>query len=150
MIQNPWKSYQQVATKTASPGQLTLMLFDGVIRFLEQARHGFTMADPIDFNQTINNNVLRAQAIINELNYALNMEQGGEVAIVLRRLYVYFDRRLLQSNIQKDPAGIEEVLARITTLRNAWMEMLNQMASGKAQWNSAAGSDSTESLCAVG
>ena len=80
------QSYLQVATQTASPGQLILMLYDGAIRFLEQARLGFASDDPLEFNRTINNNVLRAQAIINELNDCLNMEQGGEVSANMRRL----------------------------------------------------------------
>lgn len=151
-LHNPWKSYKQVATQTASPGQLTLMLFDGIIRFLEQARHGFQTTDPVEFNQTINNNILRAQAIINELNYSLNMDAGGELAQTLRQLYLYFDRRLLESNVRKEPAGIEEVLARVTTLRGAWAEMMIQLAAGHRQTgrNADAPPDSLPTLCAVG
>src|SRR5688572_2844792 len=69
---SPWQSYRRVATHTASPGQLVLMLFEGAIRFLEQARQGFLEQDPLAFNQTINNNVQRAQAILNELSLSLN------------------------------------------------------------------------------
>lgn len=121
---NPWASYRSVATQTASPGQLVLMLFDGAIRFLECALNGFGSEDIVESYQTINNNVLRAQAIIHELNLSLNMEQGGECAQTLRRLYDYFDRRLQESNLQKVPAGIEEVIRRLTTLRDAWSQML--------------------------
>lgn len=121
---NPWASYRSVATQTASPGQLVLMLFDGAIRFLECALNGFGTEDLVESYQTINNNVLRAQAIIHELNLSLNMEQGGECAHTLRRLYDYFDRRLQESNLQKVPAGIEEVIRRLTTLRDAWSQML--------------------------
>ena len=56
---NPWKSYRQVATQTASPGQLVLMLYEGAIRFLERARLGFAQEDPAEFNLTINNNGYR-------------------------------------------------------------------------------------------
>lgn len=121
---NPWASYRSVATQTASPGQLVLMLFDGAIRFLECALHGFGSEDIVEAYQAINNNVLRAQSIIHELNLSLNMEQGGECAQTLRRLYDYFDRRLQESNLQKVPAGIEEVIRRLTTLRDAWSQML--------------------------
>ena len=121
---NPWASYRSVATQTASPGQLVLMLFDGAIRFLECALNGFGSEDIVESYQTINNNVLRAQAIIHELNVSLNLEQGGECAQTLRRLYDYFDRRLQESNLQKVPAGIEEVIRRLTTLRDAWAQML--------------------------
>ena len=117
-------SYRKIATQTASPGKLVLMLFDGIIRFLNQALAGFKQDDPLAFNQTINNNVLRAQAIINELNLSLNMREGGEFSSHLRRLYLYLDRRLQESNVQKERAGIEEAIDRVTVLREAWDEML--------------------------
>jgi flagellar protein FliS len=129
---NPWQSYRQVATTTASPGQLVLMLYDGAIRFLERARQGFTMDDPLDFNQTINNNVLRAQAIINEMNASLNMEGGGAVSDNLRRLYNYFERRLQESNQHKQESGIIEIISRLTVLRDAWAEMLSKQQASEA------------------
>ena len=123
---NPWQSYRQVATRTASPGQLVLMLYEGAIRFLERAQAGFRLEDPVEFNTTINNNILRAQDIIRELDFSLNVEQGGELAIQLRRLYDYFDRILLEANLRKDPKGVGEVIQRITDLRDAWATMLAQ------------------------
>lgn len=123
---NPWQSYRQIATRTASPGQLVLMLYEGAIRFLERAQTGFQLEDPVEFNTTINDNILRAQDIIRELDFSLNVEQGGELAIQLRRLYDYFDRTLLEANLRKDPTGIVEVIKRITVLRDAWATMLEQ------------------------
>lgn len=123
---NPWQSYRQVATQTAAPGQLVLMLYEGAIRFLEQARLGFAQEDPLDFNQTINNNVIRAQAIINEMNQSLNMEAGGDCAANFRRLYNYLDRRLQESNQYKQEAGLVEVIQRLSVLRDAWAEMLQK------------------------
>jgi len=130
--QNPWQSYRQVATQTASPGQLVLMLFDGAIRFLERARLGFAADDPLEFNQTINNNVLRAQEIISELNLSLNLAEGGEFAATLRRLYDYMDGRLHESNRYKKEDGILDVIRRLTILRDAWAEMLHKTNSGDA------------------
>jgi flagellar secretion chaperone FliS len=132
-LANPWKSYRQVATQTASPGQLVLMLYDGAIRFLERSLTGFSIEDPAESNQTINNNVIRAQEIVNELNYSLDMEKGGEIAVQLRQLYVYFDRRLMESNIHKSPEGIREVIARLTTLRDAWSTMLANRENSQAE-----------------
>jgi flagellar protein FliS len=123
---NPWKSYQQVATRTASPGQLILMLYEGIIRFLDRAQAGFELDDPVEFNTTINDNILRAQDIIRELDYSLNVELGGELALELRRLYDYFDRTLLEANLRKDPRGIAEVGQRVAVLRDAWATMLRQ------------------------
>ncbi len=121
---NPWASYRSVATRTASPGQLVLMLFDGAIRFLENSLTGFGLEDLAESYQLISNNVLRAQAIIHELNMSLDLEQGGQVAATLRQLYNYFDRRLDESNLKKIPEGIEEVLKRMIVLRDAWAQML--------------------------
>ncbi len=118
------QSYRQIATQTASPGQLVLMLYDGAIRYLERALRGFASEDPVEFNQTINNNVQRAQEIINELDRSLNMSQGGEFSSNMRRLYNYFDRRLQQGNLGKKDSGIKEVVACLTVLRDAWAEML--------------------------
>jgi flagellar protein FliS len=121
------KSYLQVATRTASPGQLVLMLYDGAIRFLERALHGFSSEDPAEANQAINNNIQRAQAILDELNAALNLDQGGPLADHLRGIYHYLDRRLQQSNLRKEADGVQEVLSRLLILRDAWREMLVQV-----------------------
>ncbi len=123
---NPWQSYRQVATQTASPGNLVLMLFEGAIGFLEKGLRGFELEDPLEFNLTINNNIIRAQAIINELSLSLNLRDGGEIAIHLRRLYGYMDRRLQESNVSKEKAGIVDVLDRLRILRDTWAQMLQQ------------------------
>lgn len=124
-----WQSYRQVATQTASPGQLVVLLYNGLIRFLEQARAGFVLEDPKEFNEAINNNLQRAQAILNELNQALNMAEGGEFAQRMRGLYDYFDRRLQESNMTKAEPGIVEVIKHITVLRDAWEEIVQRGAS---------------------
>ena len=125
---NPWQSYRQISTQTASPGQLVLMLYDGALRFLEEARRAFGLEDPLEFNQTINNNVIKAQNIINELNAALDMERGADCARNFRRLYDYLDRRLQESNQYKKQDGIVEVITRLTVVRDAWAEMLQRPA----------------------
>jgi flagellar protein FliS len=123
-----WQTYRQAATQSASPGQLVLMLYDGILRFLEQARGGFGKDDPKEFNETINNNLQRAQAIINEMNASLNMAEGGEFARRMRGLYDYFDRRLQEANIAKSEEGILEVIKHVTVLRDSWSEMLQKGA----------------------
>jgi flagellar protein FliS len=114
--------------QTASPGQLVLLLYDGALRFLEQARLGFACDDPKAFNESINNNVVRAQAIINELNGSLDMRAGGEFSLKLRALYEYLDRRLFESNLHKEEKGIDEAIQRLTVLRDSWAEMLRHRA----------------------
>src|SRR4051812_40508889 len=117
---NHLNSYRKIATLTAPPGQIVLMLYEGALRSLERALPGFAIKDPSEANMTVHNNLQRAQDIIRELNYALNMEQGGECAITLRQLYEYFDRRLWESNLQKQSKGVEEVILHISELRDAW------------------------------
>ena len=134
---NPRQAYHQVATHTASPGHLVLMLYDGTIRFLEQARVGFTKDDPKEFNETINNSIQRAQAIINEMDQAVDREKGGEFAASMRRLYGYMDVRLQESNIRKSEEGVLDVIRRVTILREAWAEMM-QTAGAATRESSAA------------
>src|SRR5258708_40317973 len=115
---NPWKSYHQTATLTAPPGQIILMLYDGAMRFLERALLGFEQKDPAQFNMTVNNNLQRAHEIIRELDYSLNLEQGGELAATLHRLYEYFEGRIHTSNLKKQPTGIQEVIDHLNVLRD--------------------------------
>ena len=129
---NPWQSYQQVATKTAPPGQLVLMLYAGAAKFLERALAGFDIDDPAESMEMINNNIIRAQEIIFELNVTLNMKEGGELAKTLRSLYEYMERRLLEANLKKDAAIVKEVLGRVVVLRDAWAQMLNNQGVSQA------------------
>lgn len=124
MLRSPLQSYKTISLETAPPGQLVLMLFDGAIKFLERAKLGFGIEDPVAMNETVHNNITRAQDIINELNSTLNMDQGGEVAVVLRDLYVYLDNRLFESNIRKESQGVQEVIDRLGTVQAGWSEML--------------------------
>jgi flagellar protein FliS len=123
---NPCESYRQIATQTAPPGQLVLMLYDGAIRFLELGVAGFSIDDPAESNMAVHNNLKRALSIIRELNLSLNMEQGGDFAAEMRRLYDYFDRRICESNLRKRPEGVREVIGHLNVLRNAWATMLNR------------------------
>jgi flagellar secretion chaperone FliS len=124
-VVNPWKSYRQIATQTAPPGQLVLMLYEGALRALERSLPGFSTDDPREANTVVHNNLQQAQEIIRELNLALNMERGGEFASTMRELYDYFDRRLWDSNLRKQRAGVDEVIRHLTVLRDAWAAMLN-------------------------
>ena len=123
---NPLKSYTQIAAKTAPPGVLVLMLFDRALRALDTALMGFDYTDPRQRNETIHNNLRRAVDIIRFLNQSLNLEQGGELASTLRRLYRYFEDLLVKSNMQKQRDGVDEVITHLKPLRDAWAEMLSK------------------------
>jgi flagellar protein FliS len=108
------------------------MLYDGAIGFLERGLHGFSLEDPAEHNATVGNNILKAQAILAELNQSLDMSAGGEFAANLRGLYDYLDRRLLESNLRKEPEGIREVIRHLGIIRAAWREMLAQQGAPHA------------------
>ncbi len=123
------QSYRQISLETAPPGELVLMLYDGAIRFLGQARSGFDLDDPLERNLAVHNNTIRAQAILNELVVTLDLDLGGELAETLKDLYLYMGERLQESNVTKVPEGIDEVSERITILRDAWAQMLEGQGS---------------------
>ncbi len=123
---HPWQSYRKVATQTATPGHLVLMLFEGSIGFLERSLEGFKEPELAQRNSTISNNIIKAQAIIRELNCRLDMQRGGEVAKNFRRLYDYFHRRLQDANLSKSPQPVEETISFLRVLRDSWAEMLQR------------------------
>jgi len=121
---NPFKSYRQVATQTAPPGQLVLMLFDGALKSLDLALLGFEHTDFAERNLAVHNNLTRALDIVRELNGSLDMAAGGQLAETLRNLYMYFEQRLNDSNFKKSPEGVQEVMPMLKQLRDAWFAML--------------------------
>jgi len=130
---DPWKSYRLIATQTAPPGQLILLLFDGALRHLERGLTGFACDDPAQANMTIHNNFQRALDIVRELNRSVNLEQGGECASTFRQLYDYFERRIFESNIRKRPEGVREVIKHLSVLRDAWAAMLSNQGTPPAE-----------------
>ena len=123
-VAKAWKSYRQIATQTAPPGQLVLMLYEGALRFLNSSLAGFDIDDPAESNMVVHNNLQRAQDIIRELNSSLNLELGGEFAAKMRNLYDYFERRIWESDLKKERHGVDEVIRHVTQLRDAWASML--------------------------
>ena len=59
MLRSPLQSYKTISLETAPPGQLVLMLFDGAIKFLERAKLGFGIEDPVEMNEKGHNNITR-------------------------------------------------------------------------------------------
>jgi flagellar protein FliS len=117
-----YEVYKDTQIQTADQGKLILMLYDGAIRFLNIA------IDNMDFRKydIVNNNIIKAQDIITELMLSLNMDQGGEIAKNLFNIYAYMKKRLLEGNIRKDPAILQEVVKHLTTLRSAWEEAIKK------------------------
>lgn len=133
-------AYKAAAVTTATPGSLLLMLYDGAIKFMNIAERAFDEEDPLTYNQTIHNNLIKAQNIVRELRSALiggdDDEERIELVNNLIALYDYFDRRLQEANVKKDREIVKEVIARMSELRGAWdesfeKEKLDQATQGK-------------------
>ena len=120
------KSYKAQSVRTASPGKLVLMLFDGYLRFSAAAKKSFDETDLVKKNEGINNNLIRAQNIVSELQSSLDMTVPGELPGTLYRLYDYVLTNLQQANITKDSQKVIEADKVISELREAWAEMLLQ------------------------
>ena len=73
------RSYKAQSVQTASPGKLVLMLFDGYLRFTTAARRSFEETDFTKRNEGVNNNLIRAQNIVTELQSSLDMSVPGEL-----------------------------------------------------------------------
>lgn len=118
------RSYRQNAIQTASRGQLTLMFFDGALRFLRKGVESFEIEDYSRRNEAVNNNLVRAQEIIAELQRTLDHSVGGEFASTMDRLYDYMYRELQKANIEKSVEPVHNVIRFLTDIRDAWSEML--------------------------
>lgn len=128
------RTYRANAILTASPGQLVLMLYDGALKALALAREAFA-APPEDPRriEIINTQLLKAQAILSELQNGLNLEAGGDFARTMHRLYDYHNRRLLEANIRKQVEPVIEVERLVRELRDAWAQMLTQHDGASAE-----------------
>jgi flagellar protein FliS len=102
------------------------MLFDGYLRFTTAAVNSFEETDLTKKNEGINNNLIKAQNIVTELQSSLDMSVPGELPGTLYRLYDYVLHQLQQANLQKKPEPIAEADKVIAELREAWAEMLIQ------------------------
>lgn len=127
MVPNGYaRTYRANAVLTASPGQLVLMLYDGALKALALALEAFEQpADDFRRIQTINTQLLKAQAILGELQSGLSLEAGGEFARTMHRLYDYHHYRLLEANVRKQVEPVIEVERLVRELRDAWAQMLS-------------------------
>lgn len=115
---NAYNAYKQNSVTTASPGELTLMLYNGCLKFLGKAKVAIEEKDI----QQRNYYIQRAQAIIAELMSTLNMDI--EISKQMLPLYEYMNRRLIEANIKNNIAIIEEVEGLVTEFRDTWKEVI--------------------------
>ena len=113
------QAYAQTHVQSRSPLELVVMLYDGLLRFVSDARTAITAGDLAGKRSAVS----RALAIVSELQSTLNLERGGEVAASLDGLYTYINGRLLDASMQGDQAALEECEKLARTLRDAWAEI---------------------------
>ena len=110
-MQNAAHAYLQTQVGTTGRGEIIVMLYDGALRFLAQAREKMEARDMAGKGMLIS----RALDIINELDSSLNMEAGGELAQNLHNLYFLCNTRLLQANLKLDTARLDSVVEILHT-----------------------------------
>jgi flagellar secretion chaperone FliS len=111
------EAYRRMNVETRSPMELVVMLYDGALRFVGEARDAIGRNDV----QARIAATRRALDIVAELQTSLNMEQGGDIAKELDRLYTYVSSRLLDVT-RGDRAAADEIHKLLGTLREGWSQ----------------------------
>jgi flagellar protein FliS len=127
---NPQAAQNYLKTKvfTATPEQLQLMLYDGAIRFGEQAR---VALEAKNYEQSYNM-IARVQRIITEMNSSLKHDLAPELCKKLASLYNYIYRRLVEANVDHTVKSLEEALTLLRYQRETWVLLLDQLGKTKA------------------
>lgn len=110
--------YKKNAVNTASPARLTLMLYDGAVKFCNIGLEGI---DEKNISKA-NENIIKAEKIIVELRTTLDMKYP--VAKDFDRVYDYIYRKLVEANVKKDKEALQEALKHIKTMRDTWKEVM--------------------------
>ncbi len=115
-ITDGYQKYKQVEINTASQNRLVVMLYDGAIKFLEEACKSM---DKKHGTEQVHNNIVKAQEIIYELLSSLNYE-AGEIANRLASIYTYMNQKLTEGNVSKTKPPVLEVIKYLKELKSAW------------------------------
>ena len=115
---NRYAAYQNSKIMTASPAELTLMLYDGAIKFCNIAIAAIEKNDI----EKAHNNIIKVERIINE--FQATLDHKYPVAKDFDNVYRYLKRRLLEANMKKDAEILEEVLGHLRTMRDTWKEVM--------------------------
>ncbi len=115
---NPYQQYQQSTINTSTPQELTLMLYNGLVRFLKLAHQGIEENNV----EKANNNLIKSQRIIDE--FICTLDSQYEVSNGLFAIYDYMHRMLIEANIKKDKAIVEEIIGYAEELRDTWAQAM--------------------------
>lgn len=115
---NPYQAYRQNAVNTATPGELTLMLYDGCLKFIRLAREAINNNDI----QAKNTNIQKAQNIITELMVTLDMKY--KISKQMMPLYDFVRRKLIEANVKNSLQSLEEAETIVKEFRETWKEVI--------------------------
>uniref|UniRef100_N2B5F2 Flagellar protein FliS n=1 Tax=Eubacterium plexicaudatum ASF492 TaxID=1235802 RepID=N2B5F2_9FIRM len=118
-----YAAYAKNKVTTASKGELTLMLYDGAIKFCNMAIVAIKEHDI----QKAHTNIIKVERIIEEFQSTLNFKYP--VAKDFNNVYQYLQETLRNANIKKDEKMLEEVLKHLRTMRDTWKEVMRKNAS---------------------
>ena len=119
-LQSTARQYQQAQLATADRGRLLLLMFEGALTFLAQARAGLEEENIERFGYHLG----RAQAVIAELMHTLDHKAGGAIAANLERLYQFMLDHLIEANLQKSPHHLTQVARILGIITGAYREIL--------------------------
>ena len=122
---NAAEAYKRQQVLTATPEALTLMLYNGALRFMTEGREAIEKKD----YEEANNSLQKAQNIITEFRVTLNMEY--EISHQLLPLYNYVYDRLVEANMKSDLAQLDEAKNIITERRDAWAQAMKKARAEK-------------------
>lgn len=128
MTQDASTEYQRNAVLTATPEQLHLMLYDGAIRFTRQAREAMERKDL----ETSCEKLLRVQRIMLELENGLRPEVNPDLCRQMSSLYSFVYDRLVEANMKRDVALVDESLQVLEHMRETWCLLLGKLREAKA------------------
>lgn len=112
------QAYQNNAVNTASGGELTLMLYNGCLKFVKQAMRDLEKKD----YEAKNTNIQKAKSIIQEL--MLTLDNKVEISQQMLPLYEYMNHRLTEGNIQNASRPLEDVVSLLTDFRDTWKQVI--------------------------
>lgn len=115
-----YAQYKNSKVLTASPAELTLMLYDGAIKFCNIAKDAIDNKDI----QKAHENIIKAQKIIDYLRQTLDMKYP--VAQDFENIYSYLSQRLIEANIKKDNEILDEMLTHLRSVRDNWKEVMRK------------------------
>ena len=123
--QNGYAQYQNSKIMTASPAELTLMLYEGAIKFGNIAIMAMENKDPAKAHE----NVVKVEKIVQ--NFRETLDKRYPIWEDFEKIYVYLLRRCHEANIAKDPEIMQEVVDHLRSMRDNWKEVMKSVATNQ-------------------